>query len=263
MRKDILISSLVIGVLYGLSNVDRSPKPILLTAVQAEHPKIVDKESLKCLADNIYFEASGEPYLGKVAVATVTMNRVRNSSFPNSVCEVVYQRSSRGCQFSWVCEVARAIRSEEYLTAENVAREVFLEGLKLRNLEEALFFHADYVTPSWSQDFVHVQTIGRHLFYRTTSNRKNMEVTAGNTTISDEFIITKEFRSAAEFSQYIETQAQARREDCIDILLEYCQLKDIDPSSVAPLITPSLKDKIQVEAESLNLIKKTSNVLPL
>lgn len=59
-----------------------------------------DKKEAKeryCLAQNIYFEARGEPITGQFAVAAVTMNRVASPKYPNSVCKVVWQRY----QFSW------------------------------------------------------------------------------------------------------------------------------------------------------------------
>ncbi|MBV9969633.1 MAG: cell wall hydrolase, partial [Xanthobacteraceae bacterium] len=59
----------------------------------------------KCLADAIYFEARGEPVRGQIAVAQVVMNRVFSRYYPNSVCGVVYQSSSRrACQFSFACD---------------------------------------------------------------------------------------------------------------------------------------------------------------
>ena len=59
---------------------------------------------LQCLALNIYHEAGAEPYIGKQAVAAVTLNRVKSTSFPTSVCGVVKQRNNKSCQFSWVCQ---------------------------------------------------------------------------------------------------------------------------------------------------------------
>jgi spore germination cell wall hydrolase CwlJ-like protein len=59
-----------------------------------------------CLATNIYFEARGEPIKGQIAVAMVTLNRVADESFPDTICDVVYQGSTtRGkCQFGWYCD---------------------------------------------------------------------------------------------------------------------------------------------------------------
>lgn len=46
---------------------------------------------LELLARCVYSEARGEPYTGKVAVAAVVLNRVRSSSFPNTIAGVIYQ----------------------------------------------------------------------------------------------------------------------------------------------------------------------------
>ena len=46
------------------------------------------------LAQCIYGEARGEPYKGQVAVGAVVLNRVRSSSFPNSIAGVIYQRGA-------------------------------------------------------------------------------------------------------------------------------------------------------------------------
>ena len=52
---------------------------------------------LNLLARVVYGEARGEPYTGQVAVAAVVLNRVRSSSFPNSVGGVVYQSGAFDC----------------------------------------------------------------------------------------------------------------------------------------------------------------------
>lgn len=46
---------------------------------------------LNLLAHLVYAEARGESYKGQVAVASVVLNRVKNSSFPNTVAGVIYQ----------------------------------------------------------------------------------------------------------------------------------------------------------------------------
>ena len=56
-----------------------------------------DREEVDCLAKNIYFEAKTESIKGQVAVGLVTLNRVMGRHYPNTVCEVVYERK----QFSW------------------------------------------------------------------------------------------------------------------------------------------------------------------
>ena len=81
--------------------------------------------------------------------------------------------------------------------------------------------------------------------------------------ITDEFLITRQFRTADAFSLFIETSAVKGRLTCLERLVEYCEAEDIDIEASAILINTSLKDKIQAEAEGLNLIHKSSGRLPI
>ena len=59
-----------------------------------------------CLANAIYFEARSESLRGQAAVAQVVLNRVRNPTYPSSICGVVYQNDNwfNRCQFSFACD---------------------------------------------------------------------------------------------------------------------------------------------------------------
>ena len=68
-------------------------------------------DEVNCLALNIYHEARNQPTVGKLAVAMVTMNRVKDERFPNTVCGVVTQGLYKNnqpiinkCHFSWWCD---------------------------------------------------------------------------------------------------------------------------------------------------------------
>ena len=67
----------------------------------------VREVDLRCLAENIYFEARGEPLRGQYAVAEVTLNRVASPHFPDTICDVVHdtrwdsRRQRRVAHFSW------------------------------------------------------------------------------------------------------------------------------------------------------------------
>lgn len=52
------------------------------------------QNDLNLLARIVYGEARGEPYTGQVAVAAVVLNRVKSSSFPNTVSGVIYQKGA-------------------------------------------------------------------------------------------------------------------------------------------------------------------------
>lgn len=75
--------------------------------------------------------------------------------------------------------------------------------------------------------------------------------------ITDEFVITKEFPTANDFSRWIESQAVGNKRPLMDIIISYCAEKDIDVESIAPLIDPLLKEWLRSEAEEAGLIKKT------
>ena len=121
-------------------------------------------DELRCLAGAVYFESRGEPLEGQLAVAQVIVNRAEDRRFPSSYCGVVYQRS----QFSFV-KGGRMPRirtsSAAWKRAEAIAR-IAHRGLWDSKAGEALFFHANYVRPSWSHRKVALATIDTHVFYR-------------------------------------------------------------------------------------------------
>lgn len=131
----------------------------------------VRERQLACLAKNIYHEAGSEPFEGKVAVAQVTMNRVESGQFPGDVCKTIYQKNivyeKVICQFSWTCDRVtgpKPIHKVNYEQSMDAAKKVLLEGFRLPSLEDALYYHADYVNPGWRKE--KVAKIGRHIFYK-------------------------------------------------------------------------------------------------
>jgi len=131
------------------------------------------KKELDCLAINIYREAAVEPIEGRIAVGQVTMNRVESPDFPNTVCGVVYEKTRNRntgrtiCQFSWYCDPKhrnRPIHQPTYDESYEIAKQVLIDGVRLPNLNDALFYHAVYVNPRWRLD--RIERIGLHIFYR-------------------------------------------------------------------------------------------------
>ena len=121
---------------------------------------------VECLAKNIYFEAGSEPRAGKIAVAEVTMNRVKSKQFPRSVCGVVYQKTRGTCQFSWVCQDKKAIRSRSaWQESLQIAENILISKKKYGIIGNAMYFHADYVDPSWASEKRLIAKIGAHIFY--------------------------------------------------------------------------------------------------
>ena len=176
MNKSMKITSMIIGfslfVLIVNSVFQLSYKKEISAAQDYESVSVTQlRKDLECLALNIYREGGYEPIEGRIAIAQVTLNRVASSEFPNDVCAVVYQKnrvvSKTVCQFSWYCDSShrnRPINQKAYDDAYEVAKKVYLEGFRLDILEDALYYHADYVNPRWKLE--RISQIGTHIFYR-------------------------------------------------------------------------------------------------
>lgn len=127
------------------------------------------RSELDCLAEGVYYEARSENTRGQLAVAEVIMNRVRDSRFPNTVCEVVFQGQYRqtGCQFTFTCDGSRRQkpRGPSWDRAKAVALHVSL-GLNKPVTNKATHYHTDYVNPYWRAGMVETTVIGTHIFYR-------------------------------------------------------------------------------------------------
>ena len=133
-----------------------------------------DTSSLRCLTEVVYQEAPEESTTGKLAVATVVMNRTHSRAFPHTVCGVVYQRGKKGCQFSWVCGHRIRKDSIHYAQAEAVAHAVLFDSVRLDAIKKAVYFHNVDVWPKWMQrELTRVAQIGRHIFYAFPSNSRD------------------------------------------------------------------------------------------
>ena len=125
--------------------------------------------ALECLTSAIYYEAGQESANGQRAVAQVVLNRVRHPAFPNSVCGVVYEGSTRptGCQFTFACDgsMTRAPVSALWNRARKIAEEMLAGGVYAA-AGYATHYHANYVVPYWASSLTKTNVEGAHLFYR-------------------------------------------------------------------------------------------------
>jgi spore germination cell wall hydrolase CwlJ-like protein len=126
-------------------------------------------QALNCLASAVYYEAGNQDADGERAVAQVVLNRVRHPAFPNSICGVVYQGSTRstGCQFTFTCDGSMERRPVPALwnRARQVASEM-LNGGVYTPIGHATHYHANYVVPYWASSLVKTSVEGAHIFYR-------------------------------------------------------------------------------------------------
>lgn len=153
---------LIVLMLVALLVKDSGPDPVMNRIPVKQ--VVLDEKQLTCLAKNIFYEAPMESYRGKLAVATVTMNRVRHKQFPKTICGVVYQRNSRGCQFSWTCGPKAPFDSTVYKISYEIAKEVLTTNKQVVILKNAMYFHNTSVQPNWT--FAKpITQIGNHIFY--------------------------------------------------------------------------------------------------
>ena len=153
--------------------------------VQAADNNIVwnDNEHVKCLALNMYHEARDQGTAGKLAVSAGVINRVSDSRFPNTICEVIKQGPTRKswrdpsvsypiknrCQFSWYCDgISDEVKDEKtYQKILDFARLIMHNDIQFVDITDgATHYHADYVKPDWADTKTRTTEIGDHIFYR-------------------------------------------------------------------------------------------------
>ena len=115
-----------------------------------------NSSNLNLLARVVYSEARGEPYAGQVAIAAVVLNRVKSSSFPNTISGVVYQKGA----FTAVSD--GQINLTPNKTAYNAARDA-LNGWD-PCYGAIYYFNPATATNKWIWSRPHIITIGNHRF---------------------------------------------------------------------------------------------------
>ncbi len=111
---------------------------------------------VQLLARLIYGEARGESYVGQVAVGAVVMNRIRSSSFPNTMSGVIYQRYA----FTAVDD------GQINLTPNATARKAALDAMNGWDPTYGAIYYYNPVTAtsSWIFSRPTTITIGNHVF---------------------------------------------------------------------------------------------------
>lgn len=140
--------------------------PVAMTigvaAYLPEQTEALEKTEIGCLALNVYHEARGESRQGQLAVAAVTLNRVRDERFPDSVCAVVWQPR----QFSWTHTRRSYFPTDmkAWKAAMRIA-ETSLQEQVVAEYDNLLYYHSQQVKPRWSEHKRFVARVGSHLFY--------------------------------------------------------------------------------------------------
>lgn len=124
-------------------------------------------DEANCIAVAVYHEARGESLEGQMAVARVIMNRAASGKYPTSWCGVVKQP----WQFSFVNPRTGTMPSVDQASG-SWRKALGVTRLAVSNAVQSvpadtLWYHADYVAPSWGHRLTRVEKIGAHIFYRS------------------------------------------------------------------------------------------------
>ena len=173
MKKFILLCFVLVAC-SGYSSTDRWGH-----SSKIHKRTIYSVKDVNCLAKNIYFEARDQKPKGQIAVALVTINRVKSKRFPNSICKVVEQANRKNgklvlhkCHFSWFCDG----KSDTPRDKMSWDISLLIARAMLRNpmrdfLHGATHYHRIDVDPYWNKKMLKFSTIGDHIFYIDALNR--------------------------------------------------------------------------------------------
>lgn len=120
----------------------------------------ITREDIELMAKLVSAESIGEPYKGKVAVASVVLNRAINPNFPNSIRGVILQKNAFSCVKNGNIN---AVANQDCYNAVYDA----IKGADPTN--DALFFYNPSIsTCNWMKQTpkVNQTTIGHHTFFK-------------------------------------------------------------------------------------------------
>lgn len=119
-------------------------------------PNGYSQNDVNLMANAVYGEARGEPYIGQVAVAAVIINRVESSTFPNTVSGVIFEPGA----FTAVAD------GQIYLTPNDQAKKAVMDALNGWDPtgEAEYYFNPDTATSGWIWGRPQIKKIGKHIF---------------------------------------------------------------------------------------------------
>lgn len=122
----------------------------------ANVPNGFSQNDIQLMANAVYGEARGEPYIGQVAIAAVILNRLNSSSFPNTVSGVIFEPRA----FTAVAD------GQIWLTPDESAKKAVLDAINGWDpTGEALYyFNPNTATSGWIWGRPQIKRIGKHIF---------------------------------------------------------------------------------------------------
>jgi N-acetylmuramoyl-L-alanine amidase len=122
------------------------------------HPSRISANDLKLMANAVYGEARGEPYVGQVAIAAVILNRVKSPSFPDTPAAVIFEPRA----FTAVAD------GQIWLTPNETAKKAVRDALNGWDPTGGCvyYFNPATATSKWIWSRPQVKRIGKHIFCR-------------------------------------------------------------------------------------------------
>lgn len=119
-------------------------------------PNGYSQNDIQLMANAVYGESRGEPYVGQVAVAAVILNRVNSPSFPNSISGVIFEPGA----FTAVAD------GQIWLTPNEQAKKAVIDAINGWDPtgNAIYYFNPDTATSAWIWGRPQIKQIGKHIF---------------------------------------------------------------------------------------------------
>ncbi|MFD2640331.1 spore cortex-lytic enzyme [Piscibacillus salipiscarius] len=119
-------------------------------------PKGFSQNDIQLLAQAVYSEARGEPYVGQVAVAAVILNRLEDSTFPDSISGIIFEPLA----FTAVAD------GQFYMEPDEQSREAVMDAINGWDPSGGAiyYFNPDTATSDWIWQRPQIKRIGKHIF---------------------------------------------------------------------------------------------------
>lgn len=151
------------------------PKPAVDTVTQTLQipfkefrPKAVDKNEIKCLQENIFFEARNQNIIGQIMVGVVTLERKNSHRWADTICGVVFQKK----QFSWANKgrkkpiLKNKFERDAWENAAEIAQNLYQADLDIP-VFNMTYYHTTKVNPKWNRHLDVAFQIEDHIFYKS------------------------------------------------------------------------------------------------
>ncbi len=157
MKRKWCIRSLVFLLLFSFIGVLQGTDSTI-AASTGKSSGGFSQNDIQLMANAVYGEARGEPYIGQVAVAAVILNRLESEKFPQSVSGVIFQPGA----FTAVTD------GQIWLTPNATAKKAVMDAISGWDPSNGClyYFNPDTATSKWIWSRPQVKRIGKHIFCR-------------------------------------------------------------------------------------------------